>query len=63
MKKVKSIILTLIVSLTIMSCATNKKMTTKIEKLNIDYKGKQVSALLEMELKQQLSLRAHNCRK
>jgi hypothetical protein len=27
-----------------MSCATNKNMTTKIEKIKIDYKGKQVTA-------------------
>ena len=40
----KSIILTALISLGIMSCATNKNMTTKIEKIKIDYKGKQVTA-------------------
>ena len=44
MKSVKGIILTLIISLTIISCSTNKSMTTKVEKIDINYKEKQVTA-------------------
>lgn len=44
MKRAKDIILTIIVSITIISCSSSKRMTTKIEKIKIDYKGKQVAA-------------------
>lgn len=44
MKRIKCIIFTLLATLVVISCKANKNMTTKIEKIKIDYQGKQVTA-------------------